>query len=110
MRQRPSSMLSGFELSGGLQVGLPSGGCTIDSVEMVNKELARGIGSNSRSKSYHRRGLWAVKKKNGGKFPSHPKKEKKAEAPSKARLGTFAALAIFSASVRGMNGKLEHSL
>ena len=31
------------------------------------KELARGIG-DGRSKSYHRRGVWAVKKKNGGKL------------------------------------------
>lgn len=44
------------------------------------KELARGIG-DGRSKSYHRRGVWAVKKKNGGKLPVHPKK---AAAPAKA--------------------------
>jgi len=37
------------------------------------KELARGIGQG-RSKSYHRRGVWAIKKKNGGKLPVHPKK------------------------------------
>eukprot|EP00192_Tetraselmis_astigmatica_P024906 CAMPEP_0117697612 /NCGR_PEP_ID=MMETSP0804-20121206/29330_1 /TAXON_ID=1074897 /ORGANISM="Tetraselmis astigmatica, Strain CCMP880" /LENGTH=38 /DNA_ID= /DNA_START= /DNA_END= /DNA_ORIENTATION= len=36
------------------------------------KELCRGVTADSRSKSYHRRGLWAVKKKNGGKFPVHP--------------------------------------
>ena len=45
-----------------------------------NVELARGIGQG-RSKSYHRRGVWAVKKKNGGKLPVHPKK---AAAPAKA--------------------------
>lgn len=31
------------------------------------KELATGISAHGRSKSYHRRGLWAIKKKNGGK-------------------------------------------
>jgi large subunit ribosomal protein L6e len=37
-------------------------------------EMARGLAdSQGRSKSYHRRGLWAVKAKNGGKFPTHPK-------------------------------------
>mmetsp|Transcript_19144 Transcript_19144/g.36650 ORF Transcript_19144/g.36650 Transcript_19144/m.36650 type:complete len:235 (+) Transcript_19144:67-771(+) len=36
--------------------------------------LARSIGKAGRAKSYHRRGLWAIKKKNGGKFPVHPKK------------------------------------
>ena len=46
---------------------------------MVSKDVARGIGSHSRSKSYHRRGLWAIKKKNGGKFPVHAKKEKAEE-------------------------------
>lgn len=29
--------------------------------------LARSIGKAGRAKSYHRRGLWAIKKKNGGK-------------------------------------------
>jgi len=50
---------------------------------MVSKDVARGIGAHSRSKSYHRRGLWAIKKKNGGKFPVHAKKEKAAESPAK---------------------------
>lgn len=31
------------------------------------KELASGISAHGRSKSYHRRGLWAIKKANGGK-------------------------------------------
>ncbi|XP_024389884.1 large ribosomal subunit protein eL6 [Physcomitrium patens] len=39
-----------------------------------SKELVRGIGRNGRSKTYHKRGLWAIKAKNGGKFPSHEKK------------------------------------
>jgi len=50
-------------------------------------EPVRGIGASGRSKTYHRRGLWAIKKKNGGKFPTHAKQEKAAEAPAKeARL------------------------
>ncbi len=48
-------------------------------------ELARGITAQGRSKTYHRRGLWAIKKKNGGKFPHHEKKEKPAEAAKKVR-------------------------
>jgi large subunit ribosomal protein L6e len=48
------------------------------------KELARGVSAQGRSKSYHRRGLWALKKKNGGKFPTHPKQQKAEEAASKA--------------------------
>lgn len=42
------------------------------------KELARGISEGSRSDAYKRRRVWAVKKKNGGKFPSTPKAEKPA--------------------------------
>lgn len=57
----------------------------VGGLNMVSKEVARGIGSTSRSKTYHRRGLWAIKKKNGGKFPTHPKKEKAPEAPAKVR-------------------------
>jgi len=48
------------------------------------KFLARGIESQGRSKSYHRRGIWAIKKKNGGKFPNHPKQEKSEKAAEKA--------------------------
>jgi hypothetical protein len=46
-------------------------------------ELARGIGREGRSKTYKRRGLWAIKKKNGGKFPVHEKKQKTAEPEAK---------------------------
>jgi hypothetical protein len=49
------------------------------------KELARGITAHGRSKAYHRRGLWAIKKKNDGKFPVHEKKEKAAEPVAKVR-------------------------
>ena len=46
-----------------------------------SKEVARGIGSQGRSKAYHRKGLWAIKAKNGGKLPVHAKQEKtKAES------------------------------
>ena len=47
------------------------------------KELVPGIGAQGRSKTYKRRGLWAIKAKNGGKFPSHPKKEKPEEPAKK---------------------------
>lgn len=39
-----------------------------------NPELIPGLGKFSRSKMYHKKGLWAIKKKNGGTFPSHSKK------------------------------------
>ncbi|KAJ8526249.1 hypothetical protein K7X08_028726 [Anisodus acutangulus] len=39
-----------------------------------NPDLIRGVGKFSRSKMYHKKGLWAIKKKNGGKFPQHDKK------------------------------------
>ena len=65
---------------------------------MVSKEVARGIGSQSRSKSYHRRGLWAIKKKNGGKFPSHPKKEK--AAVTAAKVSFLHSLPVIRTSTR----------
>lgn len=36
-------------------------------------ELSRGINKAGRSKRYHNKGLWAIKQKNGGKFPTHEK-------------------------------------
>lgn len=47
------------------------------------KEVLPGLSAAGRSKSYHRRGLWAIKKKNGGKFPTHAKKEAKAAVEAK---------------------------
>ncbi|XP_008782889.3 60S ribosomal protein L6-like [Phoenix dactylifera] len=46
-----------------------------------NPELIHGIGKYSRSKMYHKRGIWAVKAKHGGVFPLH---EPKAAAPTPA--------------------------
>lgn len=48
-----------------------------------NPELIRGIGKFSRSKMYHKRGLWAIKAKNGGVFPRHEKKPVVEAAPEK---------------------------
>ena len=45
-----------------------------------NPDLIRGVGKYSRSKMYHKRGLWAIKAKNGGVFPRHDAKPV-AEAP-----------------------------
>lgn len=54
------------------------------------KELARSIGACGRSKAYHKRGVWAVKAKNGGKLPVHPKKPVVKHAAAK-RNGRFYA-------------------
>ncbi|KAA0058653.1 60S ribosomal protein L6-1-like [Cucumis melo var. makuwa] len=51
-----------------------------------NPDLIRGVGKYSRSKMYHKRGLWAIKAKNGGVFPRHdakPKAAVPAEKPPK---------------------------
>ena len=55
----------------------------IEAVGRMVAGPARGISSEGRSKTYKRRGLWAIKKKHGGEFPKHEKKEKPAEAPTK---------------------------
>ncbi|XAR64497.1 hypothetical protein NMG60_11024869 [Bertholletia excelsa] len=39
-----------------------------------NPDLIRGVGKFSRSRMYHKRGLWAIKAKNGGVFPKHDPK------------------------------------
>ena len=50
-------------------------------------ELVRGINKAGRSKRYHNKGLWALKKKNGGKFPVHAKAEKaEAAEPKQPRM------------------------
>ncbi|KAK3268816.1 60S ribosomal protein L6 [Cymbomonas tetramitiformis] len=51
---------------------------------MVNAPLCKGVSAHGRSKSYHRRGLWAIKAKNGGKFPVHAKKAQEADKATKA--------------------------
>ncbi|OWM72807.1 60S ribosomal protein L6 [Punica granatum] len=48
-----------------------------------NPELVRGIGKYSRSKMYHKKGLWAIKAKHGGQFPRHDPKPKPAAAGEK---------------------------
>lgn len=52
---------------------------------MAVDELMRGVTKDCRSKSYKRRRLWAVKKKNKGQFPVHPKQEKPEEPTPKTR-------------------------
>ncbi|KAJ4802225.1 60S ribosomal protein L6 [Rhynchospora pubera] len=52
-----------------------------------NPDLVPGIKKFSRSKMYHKRGLWAIKAKHGGKFPAHeakPAAQPDVAAPEKA--------------------------
>lgn len=49
------------------------------------KFIARGITALGRSKTYKRKGLFAIKKKNGGKFPVHAKKAAVQVAPVKVQ-------------------------
>ncbi|RZC62661.1 hypothetical protein C5167_024403 [Papaver somniferum] len=49
-----------------------------------NPDLIRGVGKFSRSKMYHKRGLWAIKAKNGGVFPKHDAKPAAAAVAVKA--------------------------
>jgi hypothetical protein len=46
--------------------------------------IASGITAHGRSKTYKRRGLWAIKKKHGGKFPVTKAAPKPAAAATKA--------------------------
>ncbi|KAH9607122.1 hypothetical protein KSS87_005050 [Heliosperma pusillum] len=39
-----------------------------------NPDLVRGIGKYTKSQMYHKRGIWAIKAKNGGVFPTHAPK------------------------------------
>jgi large subunit ribosomal protein L6e len=51
-----------------------------------NPDLIRGIGKFSKSQMYHKKGIWAIKAKNGGVFPRHdpkPKPETAVEKPPK---------------------------
>ena len=59
------------------------------------KEALPGLSSAGRSKTYHRRGLWAIKKKNGGKLPVHPKKAAKAAVDAKVRVESKVVLLLF---------------
>jgi len=52
-----------------------------------NKPLVRGVGKYSRSAVYHKRGLWAIKAKHGGNFPTCAKAV--VEAPKEVRAPKF---------------------
>ncbi len=49
-----------------------------------NKDVVRGVGRYGRSNMYHKRGLWAIKDKNGGSFPRHEKTVAAEVAPVRA--------------------------
>ncbi|KAM3319120.1 60S ribosomal protein L6-like [Capsicum chacoense] len=47
-----------------------------------NPNLINRIDKFFRSKMYHKKGLWVIKKKKGGKFPTHPKSTAVVAPPS----------------------------
>ncbi|KAM3395080.1 hypothetical protein P3S68_004085 [Capsicum galapagoense] len=53
-----------------------------DKKSSLNPNLINGIGKFSNSKMYHKKGLWAIKKKNSDKFPTHPKSTAAIALPS----------------------------
>ena len=67
--------------------GLKAAAMTKPARASRNKDLVRGVGRNGRSKTYHKRGLWAIKAKNGGSFPTHEKVA--AAAPAAVRAPKF---------------------
>ena len=48
------------------------------------KELIREVGRFSSSKTYHKRGIWALKEKNRGSFPQHAKQSRVPKSDEKA--------------------------
>ncbi|BBN05261.1 large subunit ribosomal protein L6e [Marchantia polymorpha subsp. ruderalis] len=52
-----------------------------------NKPVVRGVGRHSRSAMYHKRGVWAIKAKHGGSFPTTAKAV--VEAPKELRAPKF---------------------
>ncbi|KAG5533137.1 hypothetical protein RHGRI_027378 [Rhododendron griersonianum] len=70
-----------------------------------NPELIRGVRKYSRSVMYHKRGLWAIKEKNGGVFPRHDKKPADqplaAEKPHKAGITPGTVLIMLAGRFKG---------
>ena len=65
-------------------------------------KMALGIKRASRSHSYHRRGLWAVKAKNGGAFP----KSEKPAAVAEPKF--YPARSATAPPFRALDAKLLH--
>ena len=65
------------------RIASPSGHCK-RWLPPSDQNLTPACSSQGRSKSYHRRGIWAVKKKNNGEFPKHPKQPKAEAKEAKA--------------------------
>ncbi|PHU24911.1 60S ribosomal protein L6 [Capsicum chinense] len=59
-----------------------------------NPNLINRISKFSCSKMYHKKGLWAIKKKNGGKFPTHPKSTAAIAPPSTAAIAPPSTIVV----------------
>ncbi|XP_076929865.1 large ribosomal subunit protein eL6-like [Bidens hawaiensis] len=69
-----------------------------------NPDLIRGVGKYSRSKMYHKRGLWAIKAKMVVLFPKHDKQvvaAAPAEKPPKASITPGTVLIILAGRFKG---------
>lgn len=80
---------SAYGLPGSLKLPLLVAGVAAIVIMAKATIIASGLSAAGRSKTYKRRGLWAIKKKHGGKFPTAPKKAEVAEEQQSKKTPRF---------------------